>query len=390
MSVFAAVMTAGGSGAIATIYIAGDSACRIIEKIFSPAGDKQAAFQTGKILPGEIHDGEKTIDQVTIGCEGQGSFALHCHGNPLIVEKIMQLLRRYDVEIVSAEQLLIKNMSGKNAGTIAVEAKLATARAKTLPGTKLIAGQINGGLSSKAHGWLKIIDDIRLDEIKADAGQILQKSRTAKLIIYGCSAILTGPANSGKSTLFNLLTGRQGAIVTDIKGTTRDWVTAGCKIGSLYMELIDTAGLDESLSAGGDGIDGAAQKKALELLQKAELVLLVLDGSSNISAFSSLFMDEIAGKKVLTILNKSDLPAGLNTDKLPKSLSDVIQISAKSGIGVEKLKEEILRLAGATALNLQEAICFTDRQQNLLSQLIRSEYAEQASLIITELTTGQL
>jgi tRNA modification GTPase len=390
MSVFAAVMTAGCSGAIATIQLFSDSDCRIIEKIFSPAGCKQATFRVGNILLGEIHDGDKTIDQVTIGCLQQGSFAIHCHGNPLIVEKIVQLLQSYNVEIVSAEQLLIKIMSGNNVGTIAIEAKLATAKAKTLLGTKIILSQVNGGLSSKANDWLKITDDIRLDEIKADARQILQNSRAAKIIIYGCSAVLTGPANSGKSTLFNLLTGGQKSIVTEIKGTTRDWVSAGCKIGSLYMELIDTAGLDESLSAGGDGIEGLAQQKALELLHRAELVLLVLDGSRDIGEFSSLFMNKIAEKKVVTVLNKSDLPPGINIDRLPESLSDVIQISAKSGIGIEKLKEKILLVTGAAEFNLQQGVCFTDRQVNLLSKLLHCESAEEATSIITELITGRL
>ena len=385
-------MTGKGSGAIATIQVSGDSAWQVIEKIFTSAGGKKTAFQTGRILLGEIHDGNKTIDQVTIGCEQQGTFAIHCHGNPLIVEKIMQMLRCYDVEIISAEQLLIKILSLKNAGTIAFEAKLATAKAKTLQGTKLIAGQISGGLSDKANGWLKIIDDARLDEIKAGARQILQKSQAAKLIIYGCSTVLAGPANSGKSTLFNLLAGRQRSIVTDTKGTTRDWVTAGCKIGSLYMELIDTAGLDESLSAGGDDIDRAARQKALEMLQRADLILLVLDGSSDIGAFSSLFMDKIAGKKVLTILNKSDLPARLDTDRLrlPKSLSNIIQISAKTGIGIEKLKERILLTTDVMDFDLREAVCFTGRQQNLLGQLTNSESARQTAVLITELLTGQL
>jgi len=238
MSIFAAVMTGKGTGAISTIQIFGDSAGAVIKKVFKPAGTKPLKFKTGEILLGTITDGPEVTDQVTIGCEGPDSFAINCHGNPLIVEMIMQLLGQHGAHLVTAEQLLTKTLSaqGKNS-TIAIEAKLAQARAKTLQGTKIIANQINGGLTKKAGDWLANIDETSLETIKTEAIEILQKSWAAKLIIYGCTAVLTGPPNSGKSTLLNCLAGRQKAIVTDIKGTTRDWVDATCRIDSLCLKL---------------------------------------------------------------------------------------------------------------------------------------------------------
>ncbi|MHC4752431.1 MAG: hypothetical protein ACYTFW_21470, partial [Planctomycetota bacterium] len=189
MSIFAAVMTGKGTGAISTIQVFGDQSGTIIKKIFKPTGTKPAKFKTNEIIIGTICDGTKVIDQVTIGCEGPDTFAINCHGNPLIVEMTMKLLQRCGAELLTAEQLLAKILfAQKSVNTIAVEAKLSQLKAKTIQGTKIIANQIDAGLSKKAHNWLGNLNEISLDKIKADADQILQKSQTAKLIIYGCTA----------------------------------------------------------------------------------------------------------------------------------------------------------------------------------------------------------
>ena len=256
MSVFAAVMTGKGTAAISTIQLFGDAAEAITKKIFKPTGSKPAEFKTGKILLGAIIDParQETIDQVTIGCEGPEAIAIHCHGNPLIVEMIMQLLQRNGVTLLTAEELLAKILTAqKPISTIAVEAKLTQLKAQTIQGTKIIANQIEGGLSKKAEQWLQNINAISLEEIVSDAEQILRDSQIAKLIINGCTVAIAGPPNTGKSTLLNCLAGRQKAIVSDIKGTTRDWVSARCQIEPLSIELIDTAGLDEKLVSAPEG-----------------------------------------------------------------------------------------------------------------------------------------
>lgn len=392
MTAFAAVMTGKGTGAISTIQVFGDTAEAVIKRIFKPAGEISATFQTGKILLGTILDGPEAIDEVVIGCEGPDTFAIHCHGNPLINEMIMQLLQQQGVALLNEEQLLMKILAAqKHANTIALEARLTQPKAKTLEGTKIIANQIEAGLNRKAAEWLKDIDATSIDQIKDDAGHILETSRKAKLIINGCRAAIVGPPNTGKSTLLNCLAGRQKAIVTDIKGTTRDWVSARCKIGPISVEFIDTAGLDEQLiSSPQDGIDKTSQQKSVEILENADLVLLVLDSSQPVDQFDALLLDKITDRKLLTVLNKSDLPAKLNTDKLPKILANTVQISAKFETGIENLTRQIQQLAGVADFDLHTVVCFTDRQESLLKQLKNAESKQQAALIITELLIGQL
>jgi len=391
MSIFAAVTTGKGTGAISTIQIFGGSAEAVMKKVFKPAGIKPLKFKMGEILLGTITDGAKVIDQVTIGCEGPDTFAINCHGNPLIVEMIMQLLRRHGAALLTAEQLL-KNLltAQKYADTIAVEAKLSQAKARTLQGTKILANQIDAGLTKKARGWLENIDEFSLNKIKAEANQILQKSQAGKLIIYGCIAVLTGPPNSGKSTLLNCLAGRQKAIVTDIKGTTRDWVEATCRIDSLSLTLIDTAGLDEELAGPEDTVENAAQKKTTEILEQADIVLLVLDNSRPVEKLDVRLLERITDKQIITVLNKSDLPAKFDPGRLPQTLSCTVQISAKEGTGIERLSKKIIKTTGAADFDLREPVCFTTRQENLLKKLTNVKSKRQTASIITELLNGHI
>ena len=384
-------MTGKGTGAISTVQVFGDSAEAVIKKIFTPAAAMQTEFKTGKILLGNILDGDQTIDQVTLGCEGQNNFAIHCHGNPLIVADIMQILQRCGVTLLTAEQLLAKILSSQKAvNTIAIEAGLACLKAKTIEGTKIIANQIDAGLSAIAAEWLENINEIPLNQISIQIKRILENSKTAKLIIEGCTVALIGPPNSGKSTLLNALAGRQKAIVTDIKGTTRDWIEAVCRIESLSLRLIDTAGLNEELNAPGDVIEQSAQKKSIEILKQADLILLILDNSKTNDRLDKEFLKKISGKLVLTVLNKCDLSAGLDTNKLPESMSNSIRTSAKEGTGIENMLEKVRQICGVADFDLKTAVCFTQRQNNLLQKLIHTKSTQQAASIITELLNGTL
>jgi len=385
-------MTDKGTGAIATIQLFGDSAEAVLKKIFSPTGRRPAAFSTGKILLGTINDGAETIDQVVIGCEATESFAINCHGNPLIVEMIMELLRRCGAELVTAEQLLAKALQAQEPiNTIALEAKLSLPKTKTVAGAKIITNQIEAGLGKKVTEWLRDINAIHLKQIKAQAGQILNNSAAARLIIAGCKAAIIGPPNTGKSTLLNCLSGRQKAIVTDIKGTTRDWVSAQCQIPPLALELFDTAGLDERLAAAcKDTIAKAAQRKSLEILEQADLILLVLDNSQPASQLDERLVKKIAKKRVLTVVNKLDLPAVLDTADLPQVLANTVRISAKFGTGIDNLAEKIRQICGVDNFDLRQPVCFSSRQESLLRKLKKARSKFEVSSVVTELLNGQV
>jgi tRNA modification GTPase len=391
MKTFAAVMTGKGTGAIATIQICGESAKGIVEKIFRPA----AELQTGKIHIGKIADNSKTIDQITIGCISPDTFVINCHGNPLIVEQICQLLQREGVELVTAEQLLAR--TDTSGDTIAMEAKLALPKIKTIEGTQIILNQTNSGLTAVAKKWLISVQrsadsgqkelNAELYKLLADqARKIIETSQIAKLIMYGCKMVLAGPPNTGKSTLLNVLVGREKAIVTNIRGTTRDWVSAECKIGTMAVELIDTAGLDETIL---NDTDKAAQQGAIDIINQADLILLVLDNGETIEQLTSRLTEIVEGKKILTIINKSDLPGLLDITKLQgKLVSNVVKISALSGTGINELAEKVSEIEGVKNFDTNQAVCFTSRQEGLLKKIAEAKSKETAQSLITELLSG--
>jgi len=382
-NVFAAVMTAEGTGAISTIQLYGASAKSVIKKIFTPTGTKrQKKFQTGQIILGDIVDGDQTVDQVTIGCESAHSYTINCHGNPLIVADIMRLLENNGAKLIATEELFTKVLTDrKDINAIEAEVKLAIPKAKTLAGTKILTNQINFGLSEKARHWLDNIETISLEQLQTQAEQILVNSETAKLIIYGCKAILAGPPNSGKSTLLNCLCGNQKAIVTHIEGTTRDWVSGQCRIAELSVELIDTAGLADQLNS---VIDKAAQQKAIEFLEGADLVLLVLDNSDGSEQLNEKLLEKIKNKKVLVVLNKTDLPEKFDTSKLSAGW-DFVRISAKFETGIEKLRRKIPEICGVVDFDLKQPVVFTERQSRLLNRLGGAKSKTNAKTIIKEL-----
>ena len=163
-----------------------------------------------------------------------------------------------------------------------------------------------------------------------------------------------------------------------------------CQIGSLSLTIIDTAGLENELGDPQDTIGQAAQEKTTEILEQADIVLLVLDSSQSNKQIDTRFSEKIVGKRIITILNKSDLSSRLDTDRLPENLSNSVRISAKEGSGIEKLKYKIQQISGVTHFDPQQPICFTTRQENLLEQLINTLSAQQATSNLTKLLEDQI
>jgi len=385
MKTYAAVTTAKAASAIATINLAGKKAEAILKSIFKAAGDKKTKFEPGKIFVGDIVNKNDVIDEVVIGCEGQNAFSIGCHGNWLIVSDIMKLLQKKGAELIEADEFLAKTLEGQN--SIAIEAKITQSKAQSLVGVKIASYQITEGLSNWANENLE--NNFDLEQLKTQARQILKKSKIASYLLYGVKILIAGPVNSGKSSLLNCLAGQQKAIVTDIKGTTRDWITGQCKMGQLKTELIDTAGLNEKLTAQGD-IDKESQQKSIQLLTDCDLVLLVLDSSKGIEQLEQSLLGKLKGKKVLAVLNKSDLDKKIDAENLPTDCADVVEISAKDSVGIETLSAKIQDCLGVIDFNVSQPICITTRQQNLLFDVIQADNQPRAKDVIQDLLIGEV
>jgi len=382
MAAFAAVTTAKGIAAIAGIRLTGPDAAKIIDHVFTPSA-KDKHTEPGAIIVGDITDGTDSVDHIVLGCLAKDSFEINCHGNPLIVEMIMGILKNHGAKLVTIEELLETQFTEHPSGnTIAAEAQLTQLKAASLTGVKLIASQPTTGLGKAARDWLSQIDAITLEDVRAQCQDILNTSRTAELLITGARVVIAGPANSGKSTLLNALAGRQKAIVSHIPGTTRDWVSAEFTTPLLCMELIDTAGFDEALTAA-SRVDANSQDVTTRLIEDCDLILCVFDSTVPIP---KLPLPE--NKKTLVVFNKLDLRPAADQSHIELAFADSVAVSAKTGEGLPLLVDKISRLLVPDSFDPTQPACFTPRQKDIITRLSTAKTKPAIEPLITELLNG--
>lgn len=374
----ACVSTAKGAAAIAVVEVFGDGAVDIVGAIFRADSGRQCAFDTGTIYTGSIIDGGEIIDHVVAARVEENNIEINCHGNPLIVEMVMSAFGKAGAELVDAERLIAEKLNaGGTSNSIEIEAEIEKLKSLSLAGVKAVC---ESDLSAVANEWIKRIDSLNIEDVKGKCKDILAASKPVKYLISGCRAVIAGPPNSGKSTLLNTLCGRQKAIVTDIAGTTRDWVCGTCKAGELTVEFFDTAGLDDSI-IGDSTIDAESQKRSRQLLDHCDIVLLVLDSTQATGDFNFDIIAE-SGKKVIKVYNKSDI------GKTPAK-DGSINISAMTGDGIEKLLELVKNILVGNG-NIAKTICFTERQTAILKRIIECDDIKIAETLLTELLNGNI
>lgn len=402
------VLTARGMAAIASVALAGEGAPAILETIFRTGkpearsnsagmGDPAAAdasrkvpqpvasarrFCEGTVLHGSIVDGDRVIDEVVVGCEPEGMFVIHCHGNPLLVEQLVKLCQSHGAALIHAEQFYANRLRAQSETMIEAEAKLALQTCATVAGAKIIAAQLTDGLLPAVQGWLAGLDERQLPQLWAECHQVLRKTSRARFLLNRCRIVLVGPPNSGKSTLLNQLAGKEEVIVSDMAGTTRDWVKITCRIGPLLADIYDTAGLDAELMQ--QDVDITAQKLALDLVRSADMNIFVYDVTQEAQAQSLIFL--LGGFKGIIAANKCDLLTGRQRDGI---YSKYVRLSAVNGDGIEQLTDRLLAALKVADFNPRTPVCFTDRQLHILRQLLHTKEKPEARLHLEALLSGE-
>ena len=175
----------------------------------------------------------------------------------------------------------------------------------------------------------------KLKTIKLELEDVLNNSKSAKLLKNGINTVIVGKPNVGKSSLLNTLIGENKAIVTNIPGTTRDIVEASINLGQVTLNLIDTAGIRITE----DVVEKIGVEKSKEQINKADIILCVLDGSEPINEQDKEILNEIKNKCHLTIINKIDLEQKINLGEVD---DNVLFISTKNNNTIKELENKIL------------------------------------------------
>lgn len=177
----------------------------------------------------------------------------------------------------------------------------------------------------------------RLDAIDANLRAVRSQARQGALLREGLTVVLIGQPNVGKSSLMNQLAGFEAAIVTEIAGTTRDTVREAIQIQGVPLHLIDTAGLRDT----DDPVEQLGIARTWAAVEKADVALLLVDAAHGAGEREAAILQRLPGVARLTLHNKIDV-----TCEAPRAVGDEVWLSAKTGAGVELLREKLLEAAG--------------------------------------------
>ncbi len=364
----AAISTPRGEGGIGIIRISGDKSFEILDRIFKTENpNKNLGFY--KLNYGFIHDDGKIIDEVlAVRMKSPRSYTcedvveVNCHGGYLVTEKILELILREGARHAEAGEFTKRAFMNGRIDLSQAEAVMDLIQGKTEKSISLSLNQLRGDLKERIKDFKKALLDVtahvnvvldypeegiddplpsslrkNLEKVYDEAGALIESYDKGKKIKEGIKTVIVGKPNVGKSTLLNSLLKEERAIVTHIPGTTRDIIEEIINIKGIPLVLVDTAGIRKT----DDIVENIGVEKSKEFIEKSDLVLLVLDSSRELEEEDMEVIDKIKenNKKYIILLNKIDLERKINLDRY--NMENIIEISAKDNIGIEKMEERI-------------------------------------------------
>lgn len=382
-----AIATPQGNGGIGIVRISGKDALQIAQKITKKElKPRYATFSN-------LYDNDDTIDHgiaiyfnAPYSYTGEDVVEIQAHGNPFILNLVIKAAINHGARMAKAGEFTERAFMNDKLDLAQAEAVSDIINASSEVAAKSAAKSLQGDFSKEINNLLErliylrmyveasidfpeeeidFLEDKKIHNSLADIySTILAVKNSCKqgvILTEGITLILVGKPNAGKSSLLNALAGKDSAIVTAIAGTTRDIVKEHIQINGVPMHIIDTAGLRNS----DDVIESEGIKRAISKIQEADQVLFVTDDYTNSQVkFSDIkeiipeFYEQIPKDIDITFVhNKIDL---LNA--IPENHDNHIYISAENNIGVDKLKEHILKKVGYT--NQNESI-YTARERHV-------------------------
>jgi tRNA modification GTPase len=399
----AAIATATAPAGIGIIRISGSDAIEIADRIYFGKSEKRLSDQKGNTIHyGWIKEKNETIDEVLVSVfkdphsyTGEDSVEINCHGGVIAVNKILEAVLRAGARLAEPGEFTKRAYLNGRLDISEAEAVMDIISAKSEYALQSSVSQLKGGLNRKISSVREkliyelafiesALDDpehisidgysAKLYEIVKEQIDILKKlretSEKGKYIEEGIKTVILGKPNVGKSSLLNMLAGKQRAIVTEIPGTTRDIIEETVPVGKTVLRIIDTAGIHES----DDKVEKIGIDLAWEKAEEADLILYVIDSSEILNDNDREILDKIKEKKGILILNKIDKEQIITKEDV-KEISGfpIIEISAKEEIGEELLRETIQKMFFEGDISFNDQVFITNiRHKKLLDESIDS------------------
>lgn len=393
METIVAVSSPPGIGAIAVVRLSGDRSWEMVKKVFKTS----SKIEIRKAIHGWIKDPttNELIDEVVVifykaprSYTGEDMVEIMCHGGPVVTRMLLNIFLKLGARMAEPGEFTKRAFLNGKMDLAKAEAVRDIIEAKTEMSAKLALKNLKGELSSFIDELRKKIldllaeievvldypDELDFDEqgiktklrgILVEVEKQLDLSEHGIALKEGIRMVIVGKPNVGKSTLLNRLLKEDRAIVTEIPGTTRDIIIEDLNIKGVLFKVVDTAGIRKSQ----DVVEKIGIDKALKEIEKADLILFVLDASTPLDENDEMILSKIKSKRYLVVVNKVDVVEKLDVKKIKNMLGTdkhVCVISALKGEGLSKLEEAILKEVRDTMKKGISSLVLNERQREIL------------------------
>ncbi len=388
----AAISTPIGEGGISIVRMSGEDAVKIANVVFK--GKNLLKVPSHTIHYGHIVDPEdaQIVDEVMVSVmlapktfTRENIVEINCHGGIVVTNRILQILLKNGARMAEPGEFTKRAFVNGRIDLTQAESVMDIVRAKTDRARQVAEAQLEGGLLEKVQAMRQDILDtlanveVNIDYPEYDADKVtgeqmikvaeavgdqiddlLSTAAEGTALRNGLATAIIGQPNVGKSSLLNYLTQSDTAIVTDVAGTTRDTLEEFVAVKGVPLKLIDTAGIRQT----DNKVEKIGVERSKKALNKADLVLLLLDASKELSAADTALIEATADKKRIVLLNKIDLGQKISVAEAKKlTNSTVIAASILRKENLDELKEAIKTLFFNGIENSNEQIMVTNQRQ---------------------------
>lgn len=409
-----AISTPPGAGGIGIIRISGPDSLAILKSIFIPA-QSDCPFDSHRFYYGTINEphSSKLLDEVlAVYMEAPRTYTredvveIHCHGGFLVLQSVLELILFEGAQLADPGEFTKRAFLNGRIDLTRAEAVIDILSARTRKGVDLALEQISGKLYKEIDGLRSILVEVRAlletaidfpeeeveiadhdsihsrlqDEVVHPLQRLISRADSGRIVREGIAIVIVGRPNVGKSSLLNTLLQEERALVTPIPGTTRDTIEEYIDIGGIPVRIIDTAGIREDV----EEIEQLGIQRARESINRADLVLFLVDGSVKITSDDVALFETVAHKPVLTVVNKCDLKTVLVQGEYGQILDGSVVVSAREQIGLDRLKQQIFSRITGGKEQWQEEGC----TPNLRHKLAMEQALEALNRVCEGLKTG--
>ncbi len=391
----AAIATGMGKSAIGMIRVSGPEAIEACDSIFS--GKKRIKeMDTYTAAFGRIMNENEILDEaVVLVMKAPRTFTtedtveIDLHGGPFVMKKVLELLISKGIRIAEPGEFTKRAFLGGRIDMSEAEAVMDVISAETDLALATSVSQLTGRLRTEIveqrerilyntayiESALDDPENYSLDgfseKLEAEIKELIQRidgmlktSDEGRIIREGIKTAIIGRPNAGKSSILNMLLGENRAIVTDIEGTTRDTLEEDVSLDGIVLKLIDTAGIRDT----SDVIERIGVDRARECIKEADLLLAVVDGSDDLNEDDREILRMSLSRKSIILINKNDKEQRIDENKVRTILTElmdgdnhrIISISARSGDGLELLKDQIRDIFFSGELDYNNQLCITN------------------------------